>query len=73
MTIDHASRKLEIVTSVDVESNAKDFAIKVHRTLIENGVSKGEKIGAENPSGLSVGHPGIYISPDIEFLIRTLP
>jgi putative CocE/NonD family hydrolase len=43
VTIDHEGRKLEIVTSVDVESDAKDFAIKVHRKLTENGIQKGEK------------------------------
>ena len=43
VTIDHQGRKMEIVTSVDVESDAKDFAISVHRKLSENGAIKGEK------------------------------
>jgi hypothetical protein len=47
VTIDHAGRKQEIVISVDVESDAKDFAIKVHGKLTENGATKCEKTWAE--------------------------
>ena len=43
VTIDHQGRKIEIVTSIDVESDAKDFAISVHRKLIQDGAIKGEK------------------------------
>jgi len=43
VTIDHQGRKIEIVTSVDVESDAKDFSINVHRKLSENGAIKGDK------------------------------
>ena len=43
VTIDHEGRKIEIVTTIDVESDAKDFAIETHRKLTENGEIKGEK------------------------------
>jgi len=43
VTIDHEGRKIEIVTTVDVESDAKDFTISTHRKLTENGEVKGEK------------------------------
>lgn len=43
VTIDKAGRKIEIQTEVDVESDTKTFKIKVHRTISENGVVKGDK------------------------------
>lgn len=43
VTIDKAGRKIEIQTEVDVESDTKTFNIKVHRTISENGVVKGDK------------------------------
>jgi len=43
VTIDKAGRKIEIVTTLDVESDVKDFTISVSRKLSENGATKGEK------------------------------
>ncbi len=43
VSIDHDGRKIEIATEIDVESDAKDFHIKTHRTISENGVVKGDK------------------------------
>jgi predicted acyl esterase len=43
VTIDHEGRKIEIATTVDVESDANDFAISVHRKLSEDGKIRGEK------------------------------
>lgn len=43
VTIDKAGRKIEIKTEVDVESDAKNFAVTVHRTISEDGVAKGDK------------------------------
>jgi hypothetical protein len=38
------------------KSDAKDFAIEVHRKLTENGIPKGEKnLDRKNPAGFSVG------------------
>ncbi len=44
VTIDFkGGRHIEIVTAVDVESDAKDFAISVHRKISENGKVRGNK------------------------------
>ncbi len=43
VSIDKAGRKIEIATQIDVESDAKDFHITVHRTISEDGVVKGDK------------------------------
>jgi len=43
VSIEHAGRKIEIATQIDVESDLKDFHIVVHRTISEDGVVKGDK------------------------------
>ncbi len=45
MTIQKGDRTIKITTEIDVESDATDFDIAVHRKITENGVgSEGEKI-----------------------------
>ena len=43
VTINKAGRKITIQTEVDVESDATNFTINVHRSISENGVNKGNK------------------------------
>lgn len=43
VTIEKDGRKIEIVTVIDVESDATDFDISVHRKIFENGEVKGDK------------------------------
>lgn len=43
VTIEKGDRKIKITTEIDVESDATDFDITVHRKITENDVVKGDK------------------------------
>lgn len=43
VTIDKAGRKIEIKAEVDVQADEKNFHIKVHRTISEDGTVRGDK------------------------------